>query len=147
METDHSPIVHQGLVEIPVVDESTAFRQELHLVDANGQEKLVIHNFFDEPLDVDIASLSADMLKSKAGLDVNVSDELLSQLEEPVESIASEEGQMTFRPSPCEIEWSSQKQPNNKRNTTTPPKYITMCIRALRQTGRQKNMKSSRKIT
>ncbi len=91
VETDHSPIIHQGMVEIPMVDESTAFRQELHLVDVNGQEKLVIHNFFDEALNVDLASLSGEMLRNKAGLEVNVTDELLSQLESPKSSIESAE--------------------------------------------------------
>jgi epidermal growth factor receptor substrate 15 len=91
VETDHSPIIHQGMVEIPIVDESTAFRQELHLVDVNGQEKLVIHNFFDEALNVDLASLSGEMLRNKAGLEVNVTDDLLSQLESPKSSIESAE--------------------------------------------------------
>ncbi|MFT5247559.1 MAG: hypothetical protein ACI943_002311, partial [Gammaproteobacteria bacterium] len=91
VETDRSPIVHKGMVEIPVVDESTAFRQELHLVNVNGQEKLVIHNFFDEELNVDLASLSGEMLRNRAGLEVNVTDELLSQLEEPKAQIESAE--------------------------------------------------------
>jgi epidermal growth factor receptor substrate 15 len=72
---------HEGLVEVPVFDESVALRQEIRLVRENGGEKLIIQNFFDEVLDVNMAALAADMLKRKASLDVNVSEELLAQLD------------------------------------------------------------------
>ncbi|MCB0761895.1 MAG: PD40 domain-containing protein, partial [Flavobacteriales bacterium] len=45
VETDHSPVIHRGMVDIPVTDESVAYRQELRLIDDGGQEKLIIQNF------------------------------------------------------------------------------------------------------
>lgn len=82
VEGDQSPIVHEGIIDIPVFQEPVALRQQLKLIKENGVEKLIINNFFDEPLMDRIAELSASLMRKKAGLDVNVSDELLAQLDE-----------------------------------------------------------------
>jgi len=90
VEAENSPIVHEGIVEIPVFDESVAVRQELRLVRENGMEKLIINNFFDEILNLDLAQLSMEVLQNKAGLEVNVNDELLAELNTPEETLTIE---------------------------------------------------------
>lgn len=79
VQAEGSPIRHEGIVEIPVFEESVALRQELRLIDVDGQEKLVIQNFFDEPLDMDLAVLAQETLRNKAALDVNATEELIAE--------------------------------------------------------------------
>ncbi|MCH2198114.1 MAG: hypothetical protein MK081_04980 [Flavobacteriales bacterium] len=81
VQPDEGPIIHSGSFEVPDFGGSVALRQELRIVDEGGQQKLYITNEFGAPLDVNIAELSAEMLRKKQGLDVNVTDELLDQLE------------------------------------------------------------------
>lgn len=82
VEAENSPLVHEGMVEIPIFETSVALAQELRLVKEDGIEKLIINNLFDKTLDVDIASLSKEVLQAKANLDVNVTEELLAQVED-----------------------------------------------------------------
>ncbi|NNE55392.1 MAG: hypothetical protein HKN32_05190 [Flavobacteriales bacterium] len=86
VEAEGSSYRHEGIVDIPIYDGSVAYRQEIRLIEEEGQEKLIIHNFFDEPILDDLAVLSQELLRQKAGLDVNATDELLAQLEEPEDS-------------------------------------------------------------
>ncbi|MBL7943716.1 MAG: hypothetical protein JNM00_13165, partial [Flavobacteriales bacterium] len=80
--TENSPVVHEGTVSIPKYDYPVAFSQELKLVRENGIERLLIINHFDQPLNEDLASLASEMLRKKAGLEVNASPEVIEQLEE-----------------------------------------------------------------
>jgi WD40-like Beta Propeller Repeat len=73
--TENSPTVHKSTVTIPSFDKPVALRQEMKLVKENGIEKLVVTNYFDTPLDEDISALVADMLRRKAGLDINATPE------------------------------------------------------------------------
>lgn len=79
--TENSPVVHEGIVNIPATEFPVAFSQELKLVRENGTEKLLIINHFDQPLSDDLASLAAEMLRKKAGLEVNASPEVIEMLE------------------------------------------------------------------
>lgn len=60
---------HVGVVEVPRSDAPRAYRQELTLVDQGG-EKLMIRNYFDEPLPDDLIALALDEIKRRAKLDV-----------------------------------------------------------------------------
>lgn len=71
--TENSPTIHEVKVGIPVFDRPVALRQEMRLVSDNGRDKIVFKNYFEEPLEEDLASLAADMLRKKAGLEANVS--------------------------------------------------------------------------
>jgi len=71
--TENSPTIHEVKVGIPVFDRPVALRQEMRLVSDNGRDKIVIKNHFEEPLEEDLASLAAEMLRKKAGLEANVS--------------------------------------------------------------------------
>ncbi|MCB9169285.1 MAG: PD40 domain-containing protein [Flavobacteriales bacterium] len=62
---------HAGIVEVPRSEVPRAYRQELSLVREDGQERLVIKNYFDEPLSDDLIALSLDEIKRRAKLDVN----------------------------------------------------------------------------
>ena len=60
---------HAGMVELPRSDGPRAYRQELSLEDQGG-EKLVIRNYFDEPLEEDMIALALEEIKRRARLDV-----------------------------------------------------------------------------
>ncbi len=90
--TENSPTVHKSSVTIPSFDKPVALRQEMKLVKENGIEKLVVTNYFETPLDEDISALVADMLRRKAGLDINVTPEN-TQIST---SDKSDEGPLTF---------------------------------------------------
>jgi len=76
--TENSPTVHEVKVGIPLFDRPVALRQEMRLISENGLEKIIFKNHFAEPLDEDLASLAAEMLRKKAGLDANMSADQLA---------------------------------------------------------------------
>lgn len=82
VQAQGSQIIHSGAFDVPFSNESTAWAQELRIVKEDGQEKLIITNYFESALDVSIAQLSAEVLRNKAGLAPNASDEILEQLEQ-----------------------------------------------------------------
>lgn len=90
VEAGDNGVVHSGTVEVPRLTEMTAFAQELTMVDDGGVERLVIKNFFTEPLDEDIQALSAEILRQRASLDRSSDAELMASevviAEEPEES-------------------------------------------------------------
>jgi len=90
IEAENSAIIHEGIVEIPNHDSAVALRQELILSKENGQEKLQIKNYFDTILDADLAELTQEIMRRKAGLDVNAS-EMESILEKQLEQDAQKE--------------------------------------------------------
>lgn len=60
---------HAGVVDVPRSEEPRAYRQEMSLVDQGG-EKLMIRNYFDQPLEEDMIALALDEIKRRAKLDV-----------------------------------------------------------------------------
>ena len=76
VEAGANGIVHTGRVEIPRLDYVAAFRQELIMIDDDGAERLMIKNYFDNPLDEEIEALTAQVLKKRAMLEVTPEDEL-----------------------------------------------------------------------
>ncbi|MBL7980745.1 MAG: PD40 domain-containing protein [Flavobacteriales bacterium] len=62
---------HGGIVEVPRSDGPKAYRQELTLTRNGDQERLVIRNYFETPLDDDLLALALDEIKRRARLDVN----------------------------------------------------------------------------
>jgi WD40-like Beta Propeller Repeat len=76
--TENSPVVHDVSVNIPKFDKPVALRQQMRLVSEGGKDKLIVTNYFETPLNEDLASLAADMLRKKAGLDVNATKEDLA---------------------------------------------------------------------
>ncbi len=97
IEVENSPLIHEGIVEIPIFDQAVALRQELILSKEGGIEKLQIKNYFDEILDEDIAALTQDLLRKKAGLDVNA-DQMAAVLEEQRRKEAENKVLETARP-------------------------------------------------
>ncbi|MEO0404930.1 MAG: hypothetical protein AAF193_08670, partial [Bacteroidota bacterium] len=73
-----SAIIHEAIFEVPALDHSAALKQEIRLVDQQGREQLVIENYFDEELNVDLAELAASSLRDKANLEVNATEELIA---------------------------------------------------------------------
>lgn len=71
VKTENSPVIHEARVSIPAFDKPVALRQQIRLVKENGQEKLIVNNYFDEILNEDISALAAEMLRKKAGLEVS----------------------------------------------------------------------------
>ena len=124
--TENSPLVHEGAVKIPDYGQPVAFRQEMRLVKEQGVEKLVINNFFDTPLTDDLASLAADMLRKKAGLEVNASEDLMREVEQdPMDDIivektpAKEEGNERYDIAKLRI-WNTRRKEFEK-----PPRKVT----------------------
>lgn len=71
VKTENSPVIHETDVTIPPFDKPVALRQEMKLIKENGQEKLIVTNYFNEILNEDMAALAQEMLRRKAGLEVN----------------------------------------------------------------------------
>lgn len=83
--TENSPVVHDVNVNIPKFDKPVALRQEMRLVSEGGKDKLIVTNYFETPLNEDLATLAADMLRKKAGLDVNATKEDLAAATKPAD--------------------------------------------------------------
>lgn len=92
VKAENSNVVHTGNFSVPNLGTSVALRQELRLIEESGQEQLVIINHFDEPLDADLASLAAEALRRKSGLEVNASEEMLAELKAQEGSLREELG-------------------------------------------------------
>ncbi len=75
---------HSGLVDVPRTETPTAYRQELSLTKENEQERLVIRNYFDTPLEGDMIALALDEIKRRARLDVTSEDAPLAAEVPPV---------------------------------------------------------------
>lgn len=71
VDAQGSELAHNGMVEIPAHPTAVAFGQELELLLVNNNEQLVIKNLFDSPLQEDMFALARDVLKYRAGLEVN----------------------------------------------------------------------------
>jgi hypothetical protein len=71
VKTENSPTEHKAHVHVPVFDKPVAVRQEMVLSKEGGQEKLEVRTYFEEILNEDLSALAAEMLRAKAGLDVN----------------------------------------------------------------------------
>lgn len=82
--TENSPKVHDITLNVPNFGRPVAVRQEMKLVSENGQDKLIVTNFFETPLEEDLSVLAAEMLRKKSKLDVNAEDA-------PVEASAGSE--------------------------------------------------------
>jgi hypothetical protein len=79
VRTENSPVLHQAVVDIPSFEKPVALRQEMRLTNQDGQEKLVVTNHFDMPLDEDLATLASGMLREKSRLEVNVAEEDITE--------------------------------------------------------------------
>jgi len=84
VNADNRPLTHQGYVQIPIFDEAVALGQELRLINESGQEKLIINNSFDLPLDVDMSELSKEFLRRKSGLEITPENEIIADVVEDI---------------------------------------------------------------
>lgn len=91
LKPEGGSIIHKAVFEAPVVEESAAFGQELKLVTVDNKEKLIVTNNFDTPLNADLTALAADMLRKKAGLEVNNDPETLQLLEDREDEVLTNE--------------------------------------------------------
>ncbi len=82
VECGPSGKTHLGIVDVPRSDGPRAYKQELVLTQSADQEKLMIRNFFDQPLDGDLIALALDEIKRRADLNVN---------ERPAEPVIAQE--------------------------------------------------------
>jgi hypothetical protein len=95
VKTSNSPTVHEVKMLIPKFDKPVALRQEMKLVNEGGQEKLIVTNFFETPLDTDLSDLASEMLRRKAKLDVNATPDKVQST--PAASISSTDGENDIR--------------------------------------------------
>lgn len=85
VECGPSGKTHVGMVDVPRSDQPRAYRQELSLVRNGDLEKLMIRNYFDNPLDDDLIALAMEEIKRRARLDVNA-ERVVAQIEpQPVQ--------------------------------------------------------------
>lgn len=78
VKTSNSPTIHEVMLNIPKFDRPVALRQEMKLINEGGQEKLIVTNFFETPVETDLADLASEMLRRKAKLDVNATPDQLN---------------------------------------------------------------------
>ena len=74
---------HSGQVDVPRSDGPKAYRQELSLTKQGDLERLVIRNYFDEPLEDDLIALALDEIKRRARLDVTGETPVVAQTPAP----------------------------------------------------------------
>lgn len=72
VDAQGSELAHNGLIEVPANDKAVAYAQQIELLLVNNTEKLIITNSFDQPLNEDLFALARDVIKYRAGLDVNL---------------------------------------------------------------------------
>jgi hypothetical protein len=70
VECGPSGKTHVGIVDVPKNDVPQGYRQELALTRQADLEKLVIRNFFEQPLEGDLIALALEEIKRRARLDV-----------------------------------------------------------------------------
>jgi len=77
VETTSDAPIHSAIIDAPVLEEYRALKQELILVGEGDSEKLVVKNLFDESDEFDINDplVVQNILKAKANLDVNTTEE------------------------------------------------------------------------
>jgi hypothetical protein len=95
VECGPSGKTHGGMVEVPRADGPRAYRQELNLTQSGDLEKLVIRNYFDEPLEGDFIAMALDEIKRRARLDVSTGSDVVAQapaVEEPVADVLTAAG-------------------------------------------------------
>ncbi len=73
VETDEDSPVHTGKVEVPVQNEMVGLKQEIRLVGAGDEQKLVIKNMFNETAPLDEGAL-ASVLRTSGDLEVNTTE-------------------------------------------------------------------------
>ena len=82
VETPKSEKIHAGLVDAPPQDKLRALKQEIELLNKNGEEKLVIKDYFDQSPENE-AVIIANLLKKMSEPEVNIDlypDSILEQL-------------------------------------------------------------------
>ena len=82
VETPKSEKIHAGLVEAPAQKELKALKQEIELIKKNGEEKLIIKDYFDQSPE-DEATIIANLLKKMSEPEINIDqfpDSVLNEL-------------------------------------------------------------------
>lgn len=74
---------HVGYVEVPRSESARGYRQEMSLVEQASQEKLLIRNYFDEPLAEDLIALALDEIKRRARMDVSTTPPVAEGVQAP----------------------------------------------------------------
>ena len=85
VETPKSEKIHAGLVEAPPQTELKALKQEIELVKINGEEKLIIKDYFDQSPENE-AVIIANLLKEMSNPEINIDQYPDSVLDKMVES-------------------------------------------------------------
>ena len=85
VETPESEKIHAGLVEAPPQTELKALKQEIELVKINGEEKLIIKDYFDQSPENE-AVIIANLLKEMSNPEINIDQYPDSVLDKIVES-------------------------------------------------------------
>ena len=89
VETPKSEKIHAGLVEAPPQTELKALKQEIELVKINGEEKLIIKDYFDQsPENEEV--IIANLLKEMSNPKINIDQYPDSILDKMVESQSEE---------------------------------------------------------
>ena len=90
LETTADAPIHTGIIEVPKQDEFEVLGQELRLVGGGANQQLVIKNIFDGSAADQYASagpkISAELLKKKADLSVNLEANEIAEAEESSKS-------------------------------------------------------------
>ena len=89
VETPKSKKIHAGLVEAPPQTELKALKQEIELVKINGEEKLIIKDYFDQSPENE-AVIIANLLKEMSNPKINIDQYPDSILDKMVESQSEE---------------------------------------------------------
>lgn len=85
VETPESKKIHAGLVEAPPQTELKALKQEIELLKINGEEKLIIKDYFDQSPENE-SVIIANLLKEMSNPEINIDQYPDSVLDKMVES-------------------------------------------------------------
>ena len=71
VETPESQKIHTGSVEVPLQTKLKVLKQEIELINKDGEEKLIIKDYFDQsPKDEDV--ILANILKEMSEPEINI---------------------------------------------------------------------------
>ena len=99
VETPESQKIHTGLVEVPLQTKLKVLKQEIELINKDGEEKLIIKDYFDQsPEDEDV--ILANILKEMSEPEINIDqypDSILDKIvqNQPKKANISNENNLT----------------------------------------------------
>lgn len=151
LETTADAPIHTGIIEVPKQDEFEVLGQELRLVGSGANQQLVIKNIFDGSAADQYASagpkISAELLKKKADLNVNLDADEIATAEESSKIEGQEEPKDKIE-TKADLAEENQSQEQTEDNREAEPEVgvvtdseLSELIKQLEKQNRQEESK------